>query len=99
MEPKPEACFCASDIQAVGALKAMQDTGKSIPIIGYDDIELAEYMGLSTIRQPMRDMGFFATQNLIERMNNPDKAISQTIYTPELIKRASTELNGKKIDA
>jgi len=90
MEPKPEACFCASDIQAVGALKAMQDTGKSIPIIGYDDIELAEYMGLSTIRQPMRDMGFFATQNLIERMNNPEKAISQTIYTPELIKRAST---------
>jgi LacI family transcriptional regulator len=99
MDAKPEACFCASDIQAVGALKAMQDTGKQIPIIGYDDIELAEYMGLSTIRQPMRDMGFFATQNLIDRMNNPEKAISQTIYTPELIKRASTELNGKKLDA
>lgn len=98
MEPTPEACFCASDIQAVGALKAMQDTGKQIPIIGYDDIELAEYMGLSTIRQPMRDMGFFATQNLIDRMNKPDKAISQTIYTPELITRSSTEVNGKKID-
>ncbi|MEQ8525356.1 LacI family DNA-binding transcriptional regulator [Gracilimonas sp.] len=98
MEPTPEACFCASDIQAVGALKAMQDTGKQIPIIGYDDIELAEYMGLSTIRQPMRDMGFFATQNLIDRMNKPDKAISQTIYTPELITRTSTEVNGKKID-
>lgn len=99
MEPMPEACFCASDIQAVGALKAMQDMGKKIPIIGYDDIELAEYMGLSTIRQPMRDMGFFATQNLIDRMNNPEKAISQTIYTPELITRTSTTLNGKKIDA
>ncbi|MGN8225066.1 LacI family DNA-binding transcriptional regulator [Gracilimonas sp. BCB1] len=99
MDPMPEACFCASDIQAVGALKAMQDTGKQIPIIGYDDIELAEYMGLSTIRQPMRDMGFFATQNLIERMNKPDKAVSQTIYTPELITRTSTEVNGKKVDA
>lgn len=99
MDPHPEACFCASDIQAVGALKAMQDTGKQIPIIGYDDIELAEYMGLSTIRQPMRDMGFFATQNLIDRMNNPDKAVSQTIYTPELITRTSTQLNGKIIDA
>lgn len=97
MEPRPQACFCASDIQAVGALKAMQDTGKYIPIIGYDDIELAEYMGLSTIRQPMRDMGFFATQNLIDRMNNPGKAISQTIYTPELITRSSTQLDGKKI--
>ncbi|MEO1022650.1 MAG: LacI family DNA-binding transcriptional regulator [Bacteroidota bacterium] len=91
MNPQPDACFCASDIQAVGALKAMQDTGKHIPIIGYDDIELAEYMGLSTVRQPMRDMGFFATQNLIDRINNPEKAISQTIYSPELIKRNSTD--------
>lgn len=96
MDSAPEACFCASDIQAVGALKAMQDAGKSIPIIGYDDIELAEYMGLSTIRQPMREMGFFATQNLIDRMDNPEKAVSQTIYTPELILRNSTKLNGKK---
>lgn len=95
MEPMPEACFCASDIQAVGALKAMEDAGKKIPIIGYDDIELAEYMGLSTIRQPMRDMGFFATQNLIDRMNNKDKAISQTIYSPELTIRTSTMVNGK----
>ncbi len=91
MEPTVEACFCASDIQAVGALKAMQDLGKHIPIIGYDDIELAEYMGLSTIRQPMHDMGFFATQTLIDRLKNPEKAISQTIYTPELILRSSTD--------
>lgn len=95
LDPQPDACFCASDIQAVGALKAMQDTGISIPIIGYDDIELAEYMGLSTVRQPMREMGFFATQNLIDRMNNPDKTVSQTIYTPELITRTSTTVNGR----
>jgi len=93
MNDIPEACFCASDIQAVGALKAMKDIGKFIPIIGYDDIELSEYIGLSTIRQPMRDMGFYATQNLIERMKNKDKAISQTIYSPELIHRASTTVN------
>ncbi len=91
MNPEIQACFCASDIQAVGALKAMQDMKKCIPLIGYDDIELAEYMGLSTIRQPMRDMGFFATQNLIERLENPKKAVSQTVYTPELILRDSTE--------
>lgn len=93
MDETPDACFCASDIQAVGALKAMKDIGKSMPIIGYDDIELSEYIGLSTIRQPMRDMGFYATQNLIERMKNEDKAISQTIYSPELIHRASTQVN------
>ncbi len=91
VEPKIDACFCASDVQAIGALKAMQDVERTIPLIGYDDIELAEYVGLSTIRQPMRDMGFFATQNLIERFENPKKAISQTIYTPELILRNSTD--------
>ncbi len=90
VEP-PEACFCASDIQAVGALKAMKDLGKKIPIIGYDDIELAEYIGLSTVRQPMRDMGYFATQSLVDRLQNENKAISQTIYSPELILRSSTE--------
>lgn len=95
MDEIPEACFCASDIQAVGALKAMKDSGKRMPIIGYDDIELSEYIGLSTIRQPMRDMGFYAIQNLIERMKNENKAISQTIYSPELIHRSSTDLNGK----
>ncbi len=92
LEPEADACFCASDIQAVGALKAMDDFGKRIPLIAYDDIELSEYIGLSTIRQPMRDMGFFATQNLIERLENPKKAISQTIYTPELILRNSTDI-------
>lgn len=91
METPPDACFCASDIQAVGALKAMADLGKRIPIIGYDDIELSEYIGLSTVRQPMRDMGYFATQNLIERLKNSNKAISQTIYSPELVLRTSTK--------
>ena len=91
MKNPPDACFCASDIQAVGALKAMEDFGKKIPVIGYDDIELAEYIGLSTVRQPMRDMGFYATQTLIERMKNSGKAVSQTIYSPELILRSSTD--------
>lgn len=88
--PEVDACFCASDIQAVGALKAMDDLEFSIPLIGYDDIEISEYIGLSTIRQPMRDMGAIATQTLLERMNNDKKAISQTLYSPQLILRKST---------
>ena len=87
----PEACFCTSDIQAVGALKAMQDTKKFIPLVGYDDIEFAEYLGLSTVKQPMRDMGYYATQVLIDRIENPKRAVSTTIYTPDLVLRSSTE--------
>ena len=90
VHPTVDACFCTSDIQAVGALKAMEDLDISIPLIGYDDIEISEYIGLSTVRQPMRDMGFIATQTLIERMNNEEKSISQTMYSPKLILRTST---------
>lgn len=90
LHPRVDACFCTSDIQAVGALKAMEDLNISIPLIGYDDIEISEYIGLSTVRQPMRDMGFIATQTLIERMNNEEKSISQTMYSPKLILRKST---------
>ena len=85
-----DACFCSSDIQAVGALKAMEDLELSIPLIGYDDIEISEYIGLSTVRQPMRDMGLIATQTLLDRMKNEGKAISQTMYSPQLILRKST---------
>lgn len=86
----PEACFCASDIQAVGALKAMDEQGVDIPIIGYDDITISNYIGLSTIRQPMYDMGAYATKRLIERMQNMDEKPEQKIFSPELILRSTT---------
>lgn len=87
----PEACFCASDIQAVGAMKAMKEKGIQIPIIGYDDITISNYIGLSTIRQPMYDMGTLATQKLIERMKNGALQPTQKVFAPELILRSSTE--------
>ena len=90
VHPKVDACFCSSDVQAVGVLKAMEDLEISIPLIGYDDIEISEYIGLSTVRQPMRDMGAIASQTLLDRMKNERKAISQIIYSPELILRKST---------
>lgn len=88
----PEACFCASDIQAVGALKAMEEAGVEIPIIGYDDITISNYIGLSTIRQPMYDMGYFATKKLIDRMKNPDQEPTQKVFSPELILRSTTDI-------
>lgn len=92
MPEPPEACFCTSDIQAVGAMKAMREKGIHIPIIGYDDITISNYIGLSTIRQPMYDMGALATQKLMERMKNRDADPQQKIFAPELILRSSTEV-------
>ncbi|MGF1669285.1 MAG: LacI family DNA-binding transcriptional regulator [Balneolaceae bacterium] len=91
LKPLPDACFSSSDIKAVGALKALKEKNISLPIISYDNLEISQFLGLSTIRQPMYDMGFLATQNLLDRINKPDKPISHTIYNPEIILRESTE--------
>ena len=65
----------------------VKDSGNDLGILG---AKLVAYIGLSTVRQPMRDMGAIATQTLLDRMKNERKAISQIIYSPELILRKST---------
>lgn len=92
MAPKPDACFCASDIQAVGALKAMKDAGTTIPLVSYDNLSISEYIGLSTVHQPMYDMGYHAAKYLIERIDNPEAEINDFVHDPELIIRASSEM-------
>lgn len=92
----PQACFCTSDIQAVGAMKAMKEKGVKIPIIGYDDITISNFIGLSTIRQPMYDMGTLATKKLMKRMKNMEAEPEHKIFAPELILRSSTDTEIKK---
>ena len=66
---RPTAILCASDAQAIGALEAAASLGVEVPselsIVGYDDIELAAYVGLTTVRQPLYDMGVAASRWLI----------------------------------
>jgi DNA-binding LacI/PurR family transcriptional regulator len=58
---RPTAVFAASDTQAVGVLEAAHARGLRVPddvaVIGFDDIEIAEPLGLSTVRQPLRESG------------------------------------------
>lgn len=93
LDPLPHACFCVSDIQAVGAIKAMREKGIQIPIIGYDDITISDYIGLSTIRQPMYEMGASATQMVIKRIANKEMKVAKKVFTPELVLRASSQNN------
>lgn len=90
MSNPPEACFCSSDIQAVGALKAMKERDQHIPTIGYDDITMSKFIGLSTVRQPMYDMGTLATKRLVEKMKDESLEPIQKVFTPKLILRSST---------
>jgi LacI family transcriptional regulator len=58
---RPTAVFAASDTQAVGVLEAAHALGLRVPedvaVIGFDDIEIAAPLGLSTVRQPLRQSG------------------------------------------
>ncbi len=57
----PTAIFAASDTQAIGVLAAAEKSGHSVPddlsVVGYDDIESAAQLGLSTVRQPLAESG------------------------------------------
>ena len=57
----PSAIVASSDVQALGALDAATQLGVNVPtdlsVTGYDDIDLAAYSGLSTIRQPLENSG------------------------------------------
>ncbi len=58
---RPTAIFAASDLQAMGVLEAAAAAGLEVPkdlaVIGFDDIEVAAVLGLTTVRQPLRETG------------------------------------------
>lgn len=89
------AVFAMSDVQAIGAWKAVRDSGRDVPgemaIIGYDDIKSSYYIGLSSVDQRMHWVGEEATGLLLKRMegNDRDKPVDRVIV-PELIARSST---------
>ncbi|CNI57468.1 transcriptional repressor RbsR [Yersinia pekkanenii] len=91
----PEAVFTSNDAMAVGVYQALHQAGLSIPqdmaVIGYDDIEIAQYMTppLTTIHQPKDSLGELAIDTLIYRLNNPEAEPQVLILTPELVERGS----------
>lgn len=92
----PTAIFTANDLMALGAIEAIREKGYDVPthfsIVGFDDIELASYLSppLTTIRQPMVEMGNLAVIKLLERI---EKKISSDniLIKPELVKRKSCQ--------
>ena len=88
---RPTAVVVSCDIQALGVLEVIQEHGLRVPediaVVGFDDIELAQHARLTTMRQPMHEMGLLAMERLLARMKNPDAAPSLTEFLPDLIIR------------
>ncbi len=90
----PHAFFVSSDIQAIGAMAALSENGFRVPedvsIVGFDDIELARHFKLTTMRQPMYQMGQMAVERLAARMSDSVLEVVHTTFIPELIVRDTT---------
>ena len=91
------AVFCFNDIAAIGAIRALKDAGRSVPddvsVVGFDDIQSAAYStpSLTTVRQPLMEMGQRGAQVLLDRIANREKQYPcQITMTPELVIREST---------
>ena len=92
------ALFAFNDISAMGAIRALIDAGLRVPqdvsVVGFDDILNAAYQnpGLTTVRQPLREMGRIAAEIVLRRINRPGSEFHdrQTNIEPELIVRETT---------
>lgn len=96
LSPRPTAIFVASDVVALGAMRALKQHGLDIPddlsIIGFDDIPLVKYLdpGLTTIRLPAIDLGFYAGQMLMKLIKGEPIQKRRIQLTSRLIIRDST---------
>jgi LacI family transcriptional regulator len=92
----PTAVFAASDLMAVGAIRAIEDSGRRCPddisVVGFDDIQLAELISppLTTIRQDKRGLGSTAAQSLVEMIEDAEAPPPVRTLPVELVVRAST---------
>jgi LacI family transcriptional regulator len=87
----PTAIFAASDIQAVGIIKVARQAHLKIPedlaIVGFDDIDLAEFMDLTTIRQSLDESGRLAAEILLSKMAEPGRSLQHINLPLALIER------------
>jgi LacI family transcriptional regulator len=93
----PTAVFAANDVMALGAMDAIRIRGLEIPedisVIGFDDIPQAftTHPKLTTVRQPLEEMGRLGVKLLLEQIGNPDCLPQPVTVATELIIRDSCQ--------
>jgi len=91
-----EAAFASSDVQAIGAWQALREEGLEVPddfaFVGYDDIKVSRFIGLTSVAQNMHKVGNEATDILLDRLGKrgPEHYISRLVE-PELKIRKSSQ--------
>lgn len=92
----PDAVFVASDAMAIGALRALRELGKRVPddiaLVAFDDIPIAARAEppLTTVRQPILQMGMAAAETLMDLIAHPNHAPRHVLLPTELVIRESS---------
>jgi len=90
------ALFAFNDVSAIGAIRAFRDAGLRVPedisVVGFDDVQAAAYLTprLTTVRQPLRQMGELAAMHLLQRISAKNSYPGEIFVEPELVVREST---------
>lgn len=91
----PDAVFCADDLLAMGANLAVHELGYSVPndvaIVGFDGLETGAYVTppLTSVYQPIEQLGRVAVETLLWRMAHPDEELRETVLPTEIVLRRS----------
>jgi len=89
------ALFAFNDIAAIGAMQALREAGREVPddvsVIGFDDVQSAAFQhpALTTIRQPLHELGKLAAETLLALVKAPDTRPRTLTVSPTLMQRAS----------
>ena len=87
---------CASDPQALGAIRAVRRKGLTVPgdvsVVGYDDSAFMNCIDppLTTVRQPIEAMGRAAVELLVNQIEGGAVSTEELLFEPELVVRGST---------
>jgi LacI family transcriptional regulator len=87
----PTAVFAASDDLAIRLLRAAREQGIQVPedlaIIGFDDIDMAEQIGLTTINQSLDESGRMAAEMVLARLGDPERPVQTVHLSLQVVER------------
>lgn len=93
-DERPTAVFCLSDEMAFGVLQAARERNVDVPgelaVVGFDDHSISEAFGLTTVHQPVRELGRRAAQRMLDLVERGPGTSGHEMLRVELVVRSST---------